>query len=539
MRGKAVTVNVRMPKGKRGYGSKRRSRRGPWQSLKSTGWVRGSADSVARFGPTRVQATPEQLAMRKAWHFTGNGLYRGRGGFWGDLWNKAKDMYSSEGGQMVRSGIGSALRSGWAGPIGGAVGAGMGALGIGDYDVSSGQAPVVTNEIVNGGVGQGVPSFGPSGANTVTITHKEYICDIFGPENAGTFSNQVFSLNPALQTTFPWLAQVAANYDEYTFGQLMFTFRSTVTDFVAQNGQVGTVILATQYNAEDTPFASKQDAMEYDGAVSGKCSQEIIAGVECDPAQNSGSYGKYTRAGPVPQGQDVKTYDLGNLNVAVSNTPAAFSNQALGELWVSYTVQLRKPKFFVTRGLSLPTDIFVGKGAPANLGVMDLGEGQQNRIGCKLVTSWASGNSTYPQNNDKLYLVLPQYFSGDIDVRLNAFMSTGTVAPYVTAFSNSGTGLALIPDIFQGQNWISQYGVSNTATPPVASASGFHFRVTSPTTAQTTTAEDNVLTISGGVGATLASLQVTVQVYNSGMNYARLDQPVIANAATGLTEQWP
>lgn len=534
MRGKAVTVNVRMPKAK----GRKRSRRGPYQSLKSTGWRRGTPESIAQFGATYRQATPDQLAMRRNWNYTGNGSYRGRGGFFGNLWNKAKEIYQSPAGQLIRTGIGTGLRAGLLGGHGALIGAGMAATGIGDYDVSSGQAPVVTNDIVDGGVGQGVPSFGPSGANTVTITHKEYICDIFGPENAGTFANQVFSLNPALQTTFPWLSQVAANYDEYTFGQLMFTFRSTVTDFVAQNGQVGTVILATQYNAEDTPFASKQDAMEYDGAVSGKCSQEIIAGVECDPAQNSGSYGKYTRAGPVPQGQDVKTYDLGNLNVAVSNTPGAFSNQALGELWVSYTVQLRKPKFFVTRGLSLPTDIFVGKGAPANLGLLTLGEGQQNRIGCKLVTEWVSGSTTYPQDNNKLYLVLPQYFSGDIDVRINAFMQTGTLAPYVTAFSNNGTGLALIKDIFQGTNWVSQYGVANCA-PPISTACGFHFRVTSPTTAQTLTAEDNVLTISGAAGATLTSLQVTIQVYNSGMNYSRLDQPVIANADTGLTEAWP
>ena len=524
-----MTVNVRMPKGKKA----KRRRRQPYQNLKSTGWVRGTPASVAQFGPTRVQATPEQLAARKAWHYRGNGLYTGNG-FYRGFGKDIGGLVGGTAGWLVGAPDMGAQAGRW---LGGTA-AEITGWGAGQYGIDGGgPSPVVTNDIVSGGTGQGVPSFGPSGANTVTITHKEYICDIFGPEAAGTFANQTFALNPAIQTTFPWLSQVAANYDEYTFGQLMFTFRSTVTDFVATNGQVGTVILATQYNAEDAPFASKQDAMEYDGAVSGKCSQEIIAGVECDPSQNSGSFGKYTRAGPVPQGQDVKTYDLGNLNVAISNTPGAFSNQALGELWVSYTVQLRKPKFFVTRGLSLPTDIFVAKGPSALLGNMTLGVGQQNRIGCKLVRSWASGTSTYPVDANKLYIVLPQYFSGDIDLRLSAETATGGNIPYLYDVSNRGVGVNLISDIWQGTAFTSSYGSLNT-TSPGAGCVGTHLRIVSPSTAQTTTAEDNVLTLWGSAQLQ-KSLQVTIQVYNSGMNYARLDQPVIANADTGLTEPWP
>jgi hypothetical protein len=537
MRGKAVTVNVRMPKAK----GRKRSRRGPYQSLKSTGWRRGTPESIAQFGATYRQATPDQLAMRRNWNYTGNGMYRGRGGFFGDLWNKVKDVYSSPVGTQIRSAIGGGLRSGVLGPKGMLAGQAMSAMGIGDYDVSSGQAPVVTNDIVDGGVGQGVPSFGPSGANTVTITHKEYICDIFGPEQAGTFANQTFSLNPALASTFPWLAQVAANYDEYTFGQLMFTFRSTVTDFVATNGQVGTVILATQYNADDTPFQSKQDAMEYDGAVSGKCSQEIIAGVECDPAQNSGSYGKYTRAGPVPEGQDVKTYDLGTLNVGVSNTPGVFSNQALGELWVSYTVQLRKPKFFVTRGLSLATDVFVGKGTSSVLNAMTIGEGQQNRIGTKLLREYDSGPTNYPVNPQRLYLVFPPSFSGDVDIQLISVCPTVGTTLCVLGASNPGTGIKPINDIWGGSGtgaWQQNYGFNgNSATTLGPACTGAHFRITSPSTAQTNTAEDNVITL--GATATLDAFTIYVKFYNTGMNYSRIDQPVIQNPQTGLTEPWP
>jgi len=77
----------------------------------------------------------------------------------------------------------------------------------------------------------------------------------------------------------------------------------------------------------------------------------------------SGSYGKFTRAGPPPANQDVKTYDLGIFNIAVTNIPSAYENQSLGELWVSYTIELRKPKFFAALGFGIPRDTFLSQGA--------------------------------------------------------------------------------------------------------------------------------------------------------------------------------
>ena len=537
MRGKAVTVNVRMPKGKK----VKRRRRQPYQNLKSTGWVRGTPASVAQFGPTRQQATPAQLEARKAWHYRGNGLYTGNG-FYEGFGRDVGGLVGGSLGSLVGAGNELAAAGRWVGKTA----ADLTGWGAGNY--------ALTNNTINGGGGDGIPSFGSDGPSTITVTHKEYVCDIFGPEMAGTFQNQTFSLNPALQQTFPWLSQIAANFDEYTFGQLMFTYRSTVTDFVATNGQIGSVIMATQYNAEDTPFQNKQDAMEYDGAISGKCSQDIIAGVECDPHKNSGSYGKYTRAGPVPQSEDIKTYDLGTLNVAISNTPANFANQAMGELWVSYTVQLRKPKFFVTRGLTLPTDIWVGSCQPLTPGRIDqmtFGVGQQNRIGTQLVTSWQSNGVNYPATDNTLYLVFPASFSGDIDVRLNSSpypggTTNGRVAT-ISAVSNAGTGIKEINDLWSDLVWSSTYGgnvLPYTAVSTTSVAFGQHLRITSPATAQTETANDNVITIActggtAGPDQTLfSSLMVTVQVYNTGMNYVRVDQPIIANPTTGQIVPW-
>jgi hypothetical protein len=46
-------------------------------------------------------------------------------------------------------------------------------------------------------------------------------------------------------------------------------------------------------------------------------------------------------------------YDLGTFQLAISNTPAVVANATIGELWVSYKVLLRKPKFYSTLGLAI------------------------------------------------------------------------------------------------------------------------------------------------------------------------------------------
>jgi len=119
--------------------------------------------------------------------------------------------------------------------------------------------------------------------------------------------------------------------------------------------------MATQYNVEDMPFTNKQDMMHYAGSMTSKVSQGMLHGVECDPNKNSGSPGKFIRGGPILESQDATNFDLGTLNVAVTSTPAEFTNKALGELWVSYTVVLRKPKFYIAEGSNIIQDYFLIK----------------------------------------------------------------------------------------------------------------------------------------------------------------------------------
>ena len=192
----------------------------------------------------------------------------------------------------------------------------------------------------------------------VTVSRLEFLTEVYAPSTP--FNVQSFPLNPGLERSFPWLSQIAQNYDEYEFQQLVFSYRSTVTDIGSSTtGQCGTVLMATAYDPAAAPFGDKMQMMAYDGAMSCKTTESMMHGVECDPSKNSGSAGKYTRAFGLDSSKDIKDYDHGLFQFAVSNAPANYANNAIGELWVSYTVVLRKPKFFVSRGLGISRDLYV------------------------------------------------------------------------------------------------------------------------------------------------------------------------------------
>lgn len=311
---------------------------------------RGTAEGIAKYGMNATVATLAQRAARREDGWRGQGMYTGRGGFW-DSAAKGWDQWRGRLGAGFKAGASAMGFGGAADALTAAENAGR-AIGLGAYQ---------TNALVNAGSGaaEGVPEFSPDGSGVI-VSHREYISDVFGTPAGTSFHNQQYSINPGLESTFPWLAQIAQNYDEYSIKQLIFTFRSSIAPIGASSsGQVGTIIMATQYNAGEDSFTNKETMMQYDGAMSAKVIDGLLSGVECDPSKMSGSVGKYTRAGPPPPGEDIKTYDLGNFNIAVTNIPAAYENQSLGELWVSYTVELRKPKFFAAQGFGIARDTFV------------------------------------------------------------------------------------------------------------------------------------------------------------------------------------
>jgi uncharacterized membrane protein len=201
--------------------------------------------------------------------------------------------------------------------------------GFGDYQVK--KNALVYNV-------DAVPEFSNDKRCTI-VTHREMICDIQGSTN---FSSQVFRINPAIATTFPWLSSIAGNYEQYVIQGLVFEFKSTSAYALSSsNAALGTVIMATQYNSLSPAFTNKQQMENYEFAQSSTPVHSLLHACECDPSQTA-NQGLFYVNNPNDQDGDARLYDLGRFTIATQGMQATGYN--LGELWVSYKICLLKPK---------------------------------------------------------------------------------------------------------------------------------------------------------------------------------------------------
>jgi len=219
------------------------------------------------------------------------------------------------------------------------LGSGIGnILGSGDYQMMGGSPKynVLTSDVQ-------VPQFS-TGRQTNIVCHREYLTDIIGTSG---FNVTKYAVNPGVSSTFPWLSTLAQNYQEYRIHGIIFEFRSLITDFVT-GGAPGVIVMATNYNADAPLFSSKQEMENSEYAVATKPTLSLIHGLECASGQTVLPE-KYIRTGDVPSGQDLRMYDLGNVQVATQGNPT----QLLGELWISYCVEFFKPRLPGTVGGSV------------------------------------------------------------------------------------------------------------------------------------------------------------------------------------------
>jgi hypothetical protein len=140
---------------------------------------------------------------------------------------------------------------------------------------------------------------------------------------------------------FPWLSQLATNYEQFSFKGLLFEYKTMSGNaLTSTNTALGTVILATQYNTNDTPFTSKIEMEQYEFAQSVVPSCSIIHPVECAPSETVLSKLYISNPGSTVPG-DPRFSNLGTFNLATSGMQAA---AVVGELWVTYHVTFLKPR---------------------------------------------------------------------------------------------------------------------------------------------------------------------------------------------------
>jgi len=478
-------------------------------------------------GQNALASAQQRIAARQM--FGGRGLYEGRGSFLSDV--------ESVGHRFLTKGIPNLVKAG---------GALKGLFGRGMYSGRGGYGE--GNEVMVGGSSHSaeITSAGDE-TGGIMICNREYVGDIFGPATSGTFNVTPFPLNPGLEQTFPWLSQLAANYEEYEFHQLVFEFKSSLQDVNSNTGQVGTIITATNYNASQPLFTDKPSMAAYYGSVSGKTTDDQTHGVECDPAKLSGAAGQYVRTNPVLAGEDLKSYDHGIFQLATHNIPGTpgsatnpgLLNGTLGELYVYYKVHLRKPKFLTGRGLAITRALYVSNGSETRTlitGGSTILKGQQNNLNVLI----ADGSQTFPAGtvtDNGLLFTFPAYFAGNVAITITVEGTSlvGFISDLATANTYFTTGqVSTCSDMYaagailnDSPSWFVNCG---TAAGTSVMQLVMHIKLQ-----PATNAINNTLLLRYGIsGGTVTQSMIDMCEYNASFNNAA-NVPILINAAGVVT----
>jgi hypothetical protein len=163
------------------------------------------------------------------------------------------------------------------------------------------------------------------------VIHKEFIQNVTGTTN---FTVALFlALNPGLAGTFPWLSNIANNFEQYRVRMMRFCYLTRTGTNVP-----GSVIMAPDYDASDASPVSEQILSNYAEVVEDAPWKDICCSLRAAGMHALGPK-KFVRNGLVP-GQDLKTTDVGSLILATVDGTAV----NWGKLWVEYDVEFYEPQ---------------------------------------------------------------------------------------------------------------------------------------------------------------------------------------------------
>jgi hypothetical protein len=227
--------------------------------------------------------------------------------------------------------------------IGSSLGEGIKSLtGFGDYvikenslySVSPGNPPSIMNGALPGG--------------SIVISHKEYLGDVISSSSANTFDIKSYEINPGISRSYPFLSQLAQNFQQYKVMGMIYEYRTMSADALnSTNTSLGQIIMATNYDALSPDYASKAEMENSAYAQSVKPSVSCVHYIECDTSTMPISE-LYVRGGSIPNNSDKRMYDLGRFQIATNGFQGTSVNA--GELWCSYQIMLLKPKIWDALG---------------------------------------------------------------------------------------------------------------------------------------------------------------------------------------------
>jgi len=201
-------------------------------------------------------------------------------------------------------------------------------------------------------LGLGATSFSNNRQLTTVVSNDEFITDL-DVVNAPNFWNVAYPVNPGQSSTFPWLSRQSLQWEKYVFEMIEFYYTREVSEFNA-NGASGKVILSFDTDASDAPPTTKQQMESTRPHSDGMPCENQVLRLPAQLIHGKDVLAKFVRAGGLPGSSDIKTFDVGNLNVATQGIPGAGK---VGELRVRYRCRFSVPVLEATS--SVPTNLQV------------------------------------------------------------------------------------------------------------------------------------------------------------------------------------
>jgi len=231
------------------------------------------------------------------------------------------------------------------GELGGDIGrAGGGILakltGMGDYAVRHNS---VIMSAANDTPATHNASFSSTGSSTIRVKRRECVGQVYAPGDPSEFNTTRHRIQASNTDLFPWGGVIARLFQEYEIKGCIFTLESTYSNYSAA-GALGSVVIATQYNAADRPFEDIDAMLNSAFRTSGNPSQTLCHGLECDPKLQSAEKLLVRNRANEGVGCAPNNYDFGFVTVATEGLPAAAADAQIGRLYVTYDIEFSLPR---------------------------------------------------------------------------------------------------------------------------------------------------------------------------------------------------
>jgi hypothetical protein len=188
----------------------------------------------------------------------------------------------------------------------------------------------------------------------ILVKHREFLERV---DNTSAFTVRTYPLNPGLPESFPWLHNIAKNYETYRFRRCDLHYVNSRTGTVT-----GEVILGVDYDASDPAPASEASLQTYEGTVTSVISEPSIMKASPQRLHKLGP-SRFIRLGDLADNQDVKLYDAGFFILATVDGDDAHG----GRIFIDYEIELMTAQSGTYNDVTAKVQV-VGVSAAAPLG---------------------------------------------------------------------------------------------------------------------------------------------------------------------------